>query len=261
MSKNKVLGLEDNLSYRGAPHQQLITDKDGNAQWEDQLAYDGRTEISWDGDTTGRVSFTGLHKRIYYKISDLTPTKEEIIGGVVKFGSNHDPVVITQNKIHGLGEELYATGADVEIIVSFVDNFEVYDGTIIPERGTYVWYNEADQVIGYAKSLTYGKIKQLDGKFLPSALNQPLNIVFIQQNVEVRSSITCNLTYEQIREQIDNDLPIIATFRYSGDRQRYFIINLELDENYIEFGYLASTGDTIFFAYFSDGTFGEVEPS
>ena len=66
-------------------------------------------------------------------------------------------------------------------VVSFVDNFKIiYDGTIIPERGTYVWYNEADQVTGYVKSLTYGKIKQLDEKFFPSALNQPLNIVFIQ---------------------------------------------------------------------------------
>lgn len=40
MSEIKTLGLEDNLSYRGAPYQQLITDKDGNAQWEDRLAYD-----------------------------------------------------------------------------------------------------------------------------------------------------------------------------------------------------------------------------
>ena len=39
MSENKVLGLEDNLSYRGEPYQQLVTDKDGNAQWEDRLVY------------------------------------------------------------------------------------------------------------------------------------------------------------------------------------------------------------------------------
>ena len=253
--------LQDDIFYRGKAYQQLVINRDGKAQWEDQLAYDGRIEISWDGNTTGRVSFTDPDRRIYYKISDLTPTKEEIIGGTVKFGSNHDPVVITKDDIHSLGKELYATGVDGGIIVSFIDNFKVYDGTIIPERGIYVWYDEADEVIGYAKSLTYGKIKQLDEKFLPSALNQPLNIVFIQQNAEDKSSITCNLTYEQIREQIDNDLPIIATFRYSGDRQRYFIIELNLNENYIEFGYLPSTGDIKFFAYFSDGTFGEIEPS
>lgn len=39
MSEIKTLGLEDNLSYHGAPYQQLVTDKDGNAQWEDRLVY------------------------------------------------------------------------------------------------------------------------------------------------------------------------------------------------------------------------------
>lgn len=252
--------LQDDIFYRGKAYQQLVTDKDGKGQWEDQLAYDGRIEISWDGDTAGRVSFINPQKRIYYKISDLTPTKEEIIGGVVKFGSNHDPVIITQNKIHDLGEELYATGADREIIVSFVDNFKIeIDGTIIPERGTYMWYDEADQVKGYAKSLVYGKIKQLDEKFLPSASNQLLNAVFIQQNAEDISSITCNLTYEQIREQIDNDLPIIATF-HSWDHWRYFIIEINLGENYIEFGYLAN-GVINSFTYYFDGTFEGVQPS
>lgn len=266
MDESKALAedmdkFSNEMSYRGKAHQQLVTDKDGKAQWEDQLAYDGRIEISWDGDTTDRVSFTDSWQRIYYKISDLTPTKEEIIGGVIKFGSNHDPVVITQNGILDLEEEWYATGADGEIIVSFVDNFKIEsDGTIIPERGTYVYYDEADEVKGYIKSLTYGKIKQLDEKFLPSSPNQPLNVVFIQQDPLDISSITCNLTYGQIREQIDNDLPIIATFRHSENRQRYFIIELELGENYIGFVYLAN-GHTDRFNYFSDGTFGEVGPS
>ena len=250
--------LQDDIFYRGKAYQQLVINRDGKAQWEDQLAYDGRIEISWDGDTTGRVSFTDPQRRIYYKISDLTPDKEEIIGGVVKFGSNHDPVVITQDKIHVFGEVVYTTGVDGEIIVSFVDNLEMPGGIIIPERGTYVWYDKADQVIGYAKSLTYGKIKQLDEKFLSSALNQPLNIVFIQQNAEVRSSITCNLTYEQIREQIDNDLPIIATFRHSGGHQRYFIISYEIGEDYIAF--FTEVDKSAGFKYNSDGTFGELTP-
>ena len=46
MSEIKTLGLEDNLSYRGAPYQQLITDKDGNAQWEDRLAYSESTDVT-----------------------------------------------------------------------------------------------------------------------------------------------------------------------------------------------------------------------
>ena len=163
MDENKVLAedldkFSNEMSYRGKAYQQLVTDKDGNAQWEDQLACDSRIEISWDGDTTGRVSFTDSLMHIYYKISDLTPGKEEIIGGTVKFSSNYNPVVITQDNTYSLGEEIYAAGGDGVIIVSFVDNLDI-GGIIIPERGTYVWYDEADEVIVYAKSLTYGKIK------------------------------------------------------------------------------------------------------
>ena len=244
--------LQDDIFYRGKAYQQLVINRDGKAQWEDRLAYDGRIEISWDGDTTGRVSFTSPDKRIYYKISDLTPTKEEIIGGVVKFGSNHDPVVITQNKIHGLGEELYSIGAAGEIIVSFVDNLEIeIDGTIIPERGTYVWYDEADQVTGYAKSLTYGKIKQLDTKFLPN-----LNIIFTDR---LEGPMSCNFTYNQIREWIENDLPIVAIYRYSGSAQREIIISYEIGEDYITFFTKVDTSDG--FKYNSDGTFSELTPS
>lgn len=261
MDENKALAedigrLQDEMSYRGKAHQQLVTDEDGKAQWEDQLAYDGRIEISWDGDTTGRVSFIEpqMHD-IYYKISDLTPTKEEIIGGTIKFSRNYSPLVITQDDIHGFGEEVYVIGGDGAILVSFVDNLDAV-GVIIPEKGIYMQRRASG---AYTNSLIYGKIKQLDEKFLPSVLTQPLNIVFIQQNVEVKSSITCNLTYEQIREQIDNDLPIIATFRQSGYAQRYIIISYEIGKDYIAFFTKVDKSDG--FEYHSDGTFSELTVS
>lgn len=167
MDENKALAEDmdkflNEMPYRGKAYQQLITDKDGNAQWEDRLAYNETIEVSWDGDTTGRVSFTEPQMGTYYKISDLTPGKEEIIGGTVKLSSNYDPVVITQDKIYALGEEVYATGGNGSIIVSFVDNLEV-DGVIIPERGTYVWY-DGD---AYANSLIYGKEKKLAYDYMP----------------------------------------------------------------------------------------------
>ncbi len=248
--------LQDDIFYRGKAYQQLVINRDGKAQWEDQLAYDGRIEISWDCDTTGRINFTDPWKHIYYKISDLTPTKEEIIGGTIKFSSNHDPVIITQDMTHDIGEGTYVTGLLGEIIVSFGDNLEIQDAIIVPERGTYVCYDEA---IGYAKSLTYGKIKQLDEKFLPSAPNQLLNAVFIQHEIGNKSSITCNLTYEQIREQIENDLPIVAVYRYSGSAQRNIIISYEISEGYIAFFTKVDKSDG--FGYHSDGTFGELTPA
>lgn len=256
MGENKTLAedmdkFSNEMLYRGKAYQQLVTDKDGKAQWKDQLAYDGRIEISWDGDTTGRVSFIDPWKNIYYKISDLTPGKEEIIDGTVKFSSNHDPVIITQDMTHDIGEGAYATGLRGEIVVSFVDNLEVQDVIIIPERGTYVCYNE---VTGYAKSLTYGKIKQLDEKFLPILPN--FNIIFTDR---LEGSMSCNFTYDQIREWIENDLPIIAIYRYSGSAQRRIIINYEIGEDYIAF--FTKVDQSGGFEYHSDGTFSELTVS
>lgn len=258
MDENKVLAedldkFSNEMSYRGKAYQQLVTDKDGKAQWKDQLAYDSQIEISWDGDTTGRISFTDPLMHIYYKISDLTPGKEEIIGGTVKFSSNYDPVVITQDITHSLGEEVYATGGDGAIIVSFVDNFDI-GGIIIPERGTYVRYDEHDEVIVYAKSLTYGKIKQLNEKFLPILPN--FNVIFTDR---LEGPMSCNFTYDQIREWIENDLPIVAIYRYSGSAQRDIIISYEIGKDYIAFFTKVDQSDG--FEYHSDGTFSELTVS
>lgn len=259
MDENKALAegigrLQDEMSYRGKAYQQLITDKDGKARWEDQLVYDNRIEISWDGDTTGRVNFTDSQMSIYYKVSDLTPGKEEIIGGTIKFGRD-DPVVIIQEGTYDIGDGAYIIGPRGEIIVSFVDNLEVQDASIIPERGTYMRYDE--MVPGYVSSLTYGKIKQLDKKFLPPASNQLLNAVFIRLDGD-KSSIYCNLTYEQIREQIENDLPIVAIYKLS-ESNSFLITKYELDVDSISFW---TAGDSQYvLIYNSDGTLKDCTPS
>ena len=90
-------------------------------------------------------------------------------------------------------------------------------------------YDEANQVTGFVKSLIYGKIKQLDAKFLPN-----FNIVFTKKRTDI-PSISCNFTYGQIREWIENDLPIIAVYRHSGSAQRNIIIKYEIGEDYIAF--------------------------
>lgn len=228
MDENKALAEDmdkfpNEMSYRGKAYQQLVTDKDGKGRWEDQLAYDGRIEISWDGDTTGRAFFdTG---DLVYKVSDLTPSKEEIIGGTFIPVDSEERVTITKDMIRELGNCFVV---DRQIFVIPIDNFEA-DGHVIPEKGIYMLY------VGnsYTNSLIYGKIKQLDEKFLPPASNQLLNAVFTRFNGD-KSSITCNLTYEQIREQIENDLPILAIYKIS-EPDSFLITKYELDVNSIRF--------------------------
>ena len=91
-------------------------------------------------------------------------------------------------------------------------------------------YDEANQVTDFVKSLIYGKIKQLDEKFLPILPN--FNIIFTDR---LEGPMSCNFTYDQIREWIENDLPIVAIYRYSGSAQRNIIIKYQIGEDYIAF--------------------------
>ena len=71
--------------------------------------------------------------------------------------------------------------------------------------------------------------------------------------------MSCNFTYDQIREWIENDLPIVAIYRYSGSAQRNIIIKYEIGEDYIAFFTKVDQSDG--FEYHSDGTFSKLTPS
>lgn len=261
MSEINTLGLGDNLSYHGAPYQQLVTDKDGKAHWEDQLAYDDRIEISWDGDTTGRAFIDDQIGHISYKVSDLTPTKEEIIGGTFISYQSAKRVTITQDVIQEQGNCFLV---DDEIIVIPIDNFES-DGFIVPEKGIYMRH-DGD---AYTHSLTYGKIKQLDGKFLPVLPN--LNVIFTCHNFNepgVHPQYTCNVEYSQLRDWYDRGLPIFAickVIRYNEIYETLIMSSYELNNSnrIMVFSCSGQKSGTLRLAYHENGvvTKYETEPS
>lgn len=164
MDKNKVLAEDmdkfpNEMSYRGKAHQQLVTDKDGKAHWKDQLAYSELTEISWDGDTTDRVNAASL-----YKVSDLTPNKEDVIGGTYKYGS--EIVTITQDRMIESSNDgflIFSHKAEQPVIlISFIDNLDI-NGYLFPEKGIYMYSDE----YSYINSLTYGHISRFAYDYMP----------------------------------------------------------------------------------------------
>lgn len=150
------------LPTGGQPYQQLVTDGEGTAKWEDRLAYSAGGVISWDGDTTGKTSLMGS----FYKVSDLTPTAQDIVGGTFKYAILSNRITITQDMISDMGDIAFSVldepGGDSLIIVSFVENYDL-GGVVIPEKGIYV----TRSVNNYIESLTYGDVKQIDSVFIP----------------------------------------------------------------------------------------------
>ena len=61
VSANGILKPNSTVpSTNGAPHQQLVTDGDGNAKWEDRLAYTGIGLTEWyDGTIQGTLTNSG----------------------------------------------------------------------------------------------------------------------------------------------------------------------------------------------------------
>ena len=81
-----------------------------------------QTTITWDGDTDGRVVIASL----FYKISELTPTIEEMIGGVVYTKSQNDGIFqkeITSDSITTPSEHVYnVKGAGRSMVLVALDN-------------------------------------------------------------------------------------------------------------------------------------------
>ena len=185
MDENKTLAEDmdkfpNEMSYRGKAYQQLVTDKEGKAQWKDQLAYSELTEISWDGDTTDRVNTAP-----FYKVSDLIPNKEDVIGGTYKYES--ETVTITQDMIESSNDGFFILSHKAEspvILVSFVDNLDI-NGYLFPEKGIYMYSDE----YGYINSLIYGKIKQFAYDYMPEGYpSKRLKSMIIADEQEVTFS-------------------------------------------------------------------------
>ena len=165
-----MLNVNDNgeLSIKGGtPYQQLVTDGDGNTKWEDRLAYENGATITYDGNAEGRPSILN-----YIKISDLTPSPEDVIGGVYRIFSLSDTYITQSHIVDYSGTDYFGNifaitqgGGERSpmLLICFVDNFKMGEGMTIPEKGIYSLNSSGL----YVELFSYGTIKKIDEKFLP----------------------------------------------------------------------------------------------
>lgn len=144
-----------------------------------------QTTITWDGDTDGRVVIASL----FYKISELTPTIEEMIGGVVYTKSQNDGIFqeeITSDSITTLSEHVYEVkGSGRSRVLVALENDEI-EGTII-ERGMYYSKEGSGVLSAYVTSLTYGTpdtVHKIDEKYLP-VIPAVTNTATVGQTIKV----------------------------------------------------------------------------
>lgn len=197
------------LPEGGASHQQLVTDADGVAKWEDRLAYDARP-----ANTTLALGDFALP---IYKISDDIPdflqdiTESTSVN--VWLNGSKDTVEFC------LLSDEYAFAQDGVVVVAYNDNVEVYNGDrficTLPERGLYLAKLNETYVEGIAPAGTEepvitwngftGILKTIDPKYIPEA---PIKSIIFKIN-DATKTYECNMnTFSKFESTLLTGSPV-----------------------------------------------------
>lgn len=139
-----------------------------------------QTVITWDGNTEGKHMVSLSNEVKLYKIAELTPTTDEVIGGVIysKEGDNGTfQTKITADSIVPMSEQAYnIKGYANNMVVVALEYSEI--GGLTFERGVYFNKSGSGTVSKYIKSITYGTpdtVHKIDKKYVPVISDTPSN--------------------------------------------------------------------------------------
>ena len=134
--------------------------------------YEEGFEITWDGDTTGRVSITQEGSPlVWYKVSDKILTPDQIIGSTMTSVQND---VSSQNVVTGddIVEQEFGYMLQFGIIIAAeTGNFNADGSNIhIPEPGVYFLNVSAGGMSASISSLSNIIIHPFDDKYIPDSI-------------------------------------------------------------------------------------------
>ena len=177
---NNFLGVNENdeLSLAGGSegkaYQQLVTDGDGNAKWEDRLAYDDSKLVVESGKNFQ-----------YVKVSDEVPSWASVDSPIKLWLSTGYDITGNPGEYvgHGNGSFLFAKGFAAFILTDNTLISANHYNALFPEKGVYFASapeNFYTTGIASAESDTpeitwdgnIGMLKTIDPKYIPSELNE-----------------------------------------------------------------------------------------
>ena len=169
-----TLGVDENgrLSVNGGePYKSLVTDGEGNAKWEDRLAYEEVKKYSLPYNTNGLES-AQIGEAFYYKVSDDLPDPNDVIQGALYSGP--DGIYLSGKVSDGYennGNCLYDTNIGA-FIICYQASITYY-GKIYSVPSTGVYLSEGINTFdGGDMYLQVQHVNTIDKKFIPSELNE-----------------------------------------------------------------------------------------
>lgn len=233
---NNFLGMNENdeLSLTGGSedkaYQQLVTDGDGKATWEDRLAYS--ETIEWDGNVEGKEIIGGIFA-LLKKIPGIT--LEKALGGTF------NGTLIINIPFDTLNEDIYAF--DGFFLVT-KDNVSVH-GITFPYAGIYTSVERSPFTMNIP-------IETIKDEYLP----KNYRVVFwISYDSLGKHIISCNCSYEELESFcIDQSVPILGSlFDKNKVKQLVYIIYNEEDAT-IHLQFNSGSGSILKLDYKQDGS-------
>ena len=249
MDENKALAgdmdnFSEEMSYRGAPYQQLVTDRDGKAQWKDQLAYSELTDA------------TIMEKQIVHFADDgrfgygaMIPDALDIKSGdkltVIWDGTSYD-VIVSEEFIESKNIILLSFGnfdlmgyGEISDYPFFCQIFRYIDDG----QGSTMWMAndiaESHTIKVIRQSITYTKI---DGNFMPEGYPSKNSMAVVLQSKYRADFMDKGDGYMVGNFGSYFTLIVGEKLTILWDGINYDVIVKELDSNTIGFGNFAIVG-------------------
>lgn len=201
----------------------------------------GGDTLTWDGDTTGRVSVADM----FYKVSDAVPTISDFEnGGTFVIGP-----VGTNGSFNGSDVIDFGSGvlAGPESLCAFVPESAVgieVQGLTFPEAGTYFIYGGEM----YLASLTipgytgFPTVKTLDEKYLPESVKGGSGgVVYVNFTTTDGENWTPDKTFAEVDEHISSGKEVVAVV-FQGEFYLYFRLGIYIPQSAISFGIISNMG-------------------
>lgn len=157
-------GAQPNLSQNNPEAADYVK---GRTHWKEEITVHEPLNITWDGNVEGLLSISG----IFYKVSDLVLTDEQIMSATVRFSNGS--TLNGQEHYQKESEDITAIADDAGVIFANKDNVEI-NGLVVPEAGIYFFMSDGL----YAESLVTSEpvehlksvYNPMDDDFIPSTV-------------------------------------------------------------------------------------------
>ena len=219
-------------STNGATNQQLVTNSNGNVQWEDRLAYDD-----------SRLVIDLVSGRQAVKVADEVPSWASLDASIKVWLSNGYSLTDTPEDYFDLGNGSFVAGEEAFFIAA--DNTEL-DSFVFPEKGVYFMVMPNGTYVSGVSSadsdmpeITWDgsleTIKKLDEKFLPEC--PVFNVQTKGDNKYLHDTKGERMTLEQAKsiglnfviqsEHGDGSLIKPISVVYNSVNARFYAVKLE----------------------------------